>query len=324
LQDIGESMRYNIGKFWKNRKQPIEVRKKNSESLKKAYKEGRHKRVWLGEHFAKEHREKLKKSNEKTWKSLTLRIEHIKKARKRWKSKEARKKHAEIMKKRYQDRVLRAKMAIIIRQIKLQPENRKKAKEKAAEIHKQHPYLKKKFQRGLQVYLAIYELEKLLGKDNEKPHIKTLTKYKVRSKYERDAVNFLWFSRIKQEYETFCLFFPEMFCIPDIYLREFNIIIEIAGQFPRTRKKNMIKKQVYEKYNLPVIWLTPSSFANLHRNIILRLADQEIRKKARKFRLEYWTDPLNYKRIKALKEAKPEIYNAYMQELRKKYPRTNA
>ncbi len=316
--------RYNIGNYWKGKKQPESVRKKNSASLKQAYKEGRHKKVWLGEKFTKEHKDKIEKSNLEAWKSLTLRIEHIKKARERWKNKEARKKHAEILKKRYKDKVLRAKMAIILRQIKLQPEERKKAKEKATEVQKQHPYLKKKFWLGLQVYLATYELEKLLGKDRKEPEIKTLTRYKVRSKYERDAVNFLWFSKIKQEYETFCLFFPEMFCIPDIYLQEFNIIIEIAGQFPRTRKKNMEKKAVYEKYNIPVIWLTPSDFTNLHKNIILRLADNSIREKAKKFKLDYWTDPLNYKRIKILKEAKPEIYNAYMKEVKKKFPRTNA
>ncbi|MFH1307762.1 MAG: hypothetical protein ABIH72_02835 [archaeon] len=86
--------RYNIGLYWKGKKQPLEVRKKNSKSLKKAYKEGRHKKVWEGKHFSKEHKEKLRKSNIKTWQDEKLRQKvdkimtdwwkehpHIKKAR---------------------------------------------------------------------------------------------------------------------------------------------------------------------------------------------------------------------------------------------------
>ncbi len=312
--------RYNIGNFWKGRKQPEAVRKKNSESLKEAYAEGRHKKVWLKKHFTKEHKEKIKRSNKKTWQSITARIEHIKEARRRWKSKEARKKHAKIMKKRYEDRVLRAKMAILLRQAKLKPAARKKAREIAI----QHPYLKKDFRKRLEVYLATYELKMLLGSNKEKPAIRTLTRYWVRSSYERDAVNFLWFEKIKQEYETVCLFFPELFCIPDIYLPEFNIMIEIAGQFPRTRAKNMTKRKVYKKYKIPVIWLTPSDFASLHKNLILKIASKEIREKARKFNLNYWTNPLNYNRIKALKEEKPDIYNQYAKELKKEFPRTKS
>jgi hypothetical protein len=311
---------YNIGRFWKGRKQPESVRKKNSESLRQAYREGRHKKVWLKRKFTRGHKERIRKSNRKAWQGITLRIEQIKQARKRWKSKDARKKHAEIMKKRYEDRVLRAKMAIILRQAKLKPAARKKARE----ITIQHPYLKKDFKKRLEVYLATYELKMLLGKDKEKPTIRTLTRYKVRSSYEKDAVNFLWFEKIKQEYETICLFFPEMFCIPDIYLREFNIIIEIAGQFPKTRAKNTIKRKVYKKYNIPVVWLTPSSFADLHRSIILRITDRNMRKKSKKFSLKYWTNPLNYKRIKALKEKKPDIYNKYAKELKKEFPRTKS
>jgi len=66
-------MRYNIGLFWKGKKQPPAVRKKNSESLKLAYKTGKHKKVWKGKHFNREHREKLRKSNIETWKNIELR-----------------------------------------------------------------------------------------------------------------------------------------------------------------------------------------------------------------------------------------------------------
>jgi hypothetical protein len=65
--------RFDIGKFWKGRKQPISVRRKNSASLKLAYEKGKHKKVWLGKHFSKEHREKLRQSNIKSWQEPKLR-----------------------------------------------------------------------------------------------------------------------------------------------------------------------------------------------------------------------------------------------------------
>lgn len=66
-------MHFNIGKFWKNKRQPESVRKKNSESLKLAYKTGRHKKVWKGKHFSQEHKRKLRISNIKTWSNPELR-----------------------------------------------------------------------------------------------------------------------------------------------------------------------------------------------------------------------------------------------------------
>ena len=99
-----KNMRYNIGLFWKGKKQPLAVRKKNSESLKLAYIEGRHKKVWEGKHFSKEHREKLRKSNIETWKSIELRNKVDKIITKWWKEHpNVRKERSEKLKKYYRE-----------------------------------------------------------------------------------------------------------------------------------------------------------------------------------------------------------------------------
>ena len=75
-------MRFNIANFWKNKKQPESVRKKNSQSLKLAYQTGKHKKVCKGKHFSKLHKLKLRLSNLRAWKNAKLRnqLSRIKKS----------------------------------------------------------------------------------------------------------------------------------------------------------------------------------------------------------------------------------------------------
>ncbi|MEM3405560.1 MAG: hypothetical protein QW117_01135 [Candidatus Pacearchaeota archaeon] len=310
-----KSKKYNIGLFWKGKKQPLSVRLKNSLSLKKAYLEGRHKKVWSGKHFSKEHKEKLKRSNIKTWKNKELINKHKKIMKKRWKNKKERKKHSKIMKKVYENQELRAKIALKLIKIKRNLEEIKKAKQKAKEIWKQKPYLKERCKKALELYLLNYNLKKLLGKKENIERLKTLSGYVVKSKYEKNLANFLYLNKINAKYERYALFFPEMFCVPDFYLPKFNVFIEVYGQHPDAERKKRKKIKVYKKYKVPVIELTPSEFRNLNYFVISEIKSKEMIKKARNFNLKIWTNPLNNEITKEFKRKNPSLFKEYLNSL---------
>ncbi|PIU76154.1 hypothetical protein COS75_00495 [Candidatus Pacearchaeota archaeon CG06_land_8_20_14_3_00_35_12] len=65
--------RFDIGKFWKGRKQPAKTRMKRSRAIKKMLKAGKFK-IWnKGKHLSARHKEKLRISNLKTYESMILR-----------------------------------------------------------------------------------------------------------------------------------------------------------------------------------------------------------------------------------------------------------
>jgi len=310
--------RFDIGKFWKGKKQPLSVKMKNSLSLKEAYKTGKHKKVWLGKNFSKEHKEKLRKSNIKTWKNPELIKKHSQIMKKRWENKEEKIEQSKRMKKIYKDEKLRAKISLAVVKIKRKPEEIKKARKIAKEIWREKPYLKEKCKKSLEIYLLTYNLKKLLGKKLDVTKLKTLSGYIVKSKYEKMTANFLYLNNIKEEYEKYALFFPEMFCVPDFYLPEYNTFIEVYGQHPDAEKKKRIKIKVYKKYKIPVVSLTPSMFRDLNYFIISKIKSRKMKIMAEKFNLEYWTNPLNNEVLKELKQKDPSLFEEYIKSLTKK------
>lgn len=64
--------RFDIGKYWKGRKQPESVKKKRSEKIKELYAKGKWKPWNKGKKLSKKHREKLRKSNLLTYQNPKL------------------------------------------------------------------------------------------------------------------------------------------------------------------------------------------------------------------------------------------------------------
>ena len=65
--------RFDIGKYWKGRKQPESVKKKRSKTVLSLYKQGKWKPWNKGKKLSKKHREKLRKSNLLTYQNSKLR-----------------------------------------------------------------------------------------------------------------------------------------------------------------------------------------------------------------------------------------------------------
>lgn len=220
---------FNIGKFWKNKKQPESVRKKNSKSLKLAYKQGRHKKVWKGKHFSKKHKEKLRESNIKTWKNKSLR-----------------KKLSKIKKKYFNNPRNRYKIdRILTGWYKEHPKAKQKMKEKIIKYYLENPEAFQKFLEG--------------GKNSSR-HIKSKLGL-VRSKPEKFIADYLYDNKIKASYEKYSLFLKPWICTPDFYLKGW--LVEYYGGHPKSWKKKVIKNKLYKKYKIPVIAIQPYELRDL-------------------------------------------------------------
>ena len=301
--------RYNIAMFWKNKHQPESVRKKNSQSVKQAYQSGKHKKVWEGKHFTKEHKEKIRQSNKKAWKSISLRIEHIKISKKRWRNKAERKRQSKKLKKIWKNPLLRKKMSLKLKLYMKNPAVRKERSRIAKQIWKDKPYLKEKCRKGLLVYIQTNPEFAMrlatLGKKSSTHHLKTKLGYLVMSNGEKKIANFLFDKGIKAEYEKDILFFPESWCNPDFFLLNFNIFIEFYGGHYKAWKKKVLKNILYKKYKIPVIAITPAELGNLDYYLIKEI--DKIRKNKenkgyKDFNRNYWTNPLNPTRLKFLRK----------------------
>jgi hypothetical protein len=222
-------MRFNIQNFWLGRKQPASVRKKNSQSLKLAYQTGKHKKVWKGKHFSKLHKQRLRLSNLRAWKSAKLRNKLSR------------------VKKRYFEN----------------PKNRDKIDRILTEWYREHPKARQKMREMIiDYYLKNPKaFQKFLnGGKNHKLHIKSKLGL-VRSKPEKIISNYLYNNKIKAEYEKYSLFLKPWICTPDWYVKGW--FIEYYGGHPKSYKKKIIKNKLYKKYNIPVIAIQPYELRDL-------------------------------------------------------------
>ncbi len=219
--------RFDIGKFWKGRKQPLSVRRKRGESLK-----GRE--PWnAGRKLSELHKERLRISNIQAYgnKSLRMRMSRIKK--KQYVKTDLEKKIDRTVTKYYREH----------------PLMRRKQAQKAMDYFKRNP---RAFHRFLEA-----------GKNPLRKHIKTKPGFLVRSKGEKRIADFLFDNGIKAEYECKTFFLGGYFCTPDFYLVKKKVYIEFYGGYPGSWKKKVIKNRLYPKFGIPVVSITPSELDDL-------------------------------------------------------------
>ena len=104
------------------------------------------------------------------------------------------------------------------------------------------------------------------------PGIETTNGIKVRSSYEKQAVEFFTKSNIEFQYEPLILLHGRQFR-PDFYLPKLNLFIEICGynHMPHYRLRIAKKKQLYSKYNLKAIFIDYDGKGSLSKLISERL-----------------------------------------------------
>jgi DNA helicase-4 len=231
--------RFDIGKFWKNKHQPLKTRKKRSEKIKQLFLGGKWKPWNAGKHLSEEHKLHLKRSNIITYKSKKLRKKVGKSVRKAFSNENIRKKIDRGVTAYYREH----------------PNMKKEQAKKAMDYFKKNPKAFKKFLKA--------------GKNPLKKHIKTKQGELVRSKGEQAIANWLKDNKIPYQYESKTLFLDGYFCTPDFWMPKQKAYIEFYGGYPGSWKKKVIKNKLYKRYKLNVISITPSELSNLDKAIRL-------------------------------------------------------
>jgi len=148
-------------------------------------------------------------------------------------------------------------------------ELKKRIDRKVTEFWKNHPGLRKKKSDDVKKYYLNHPiaLKNLMeySKKSLKPHLKTKQGFIVRSKGEQKIANYLFDNKIKAEYESKALKFPEMICIPDFFLPKTKVYIEFYGGFPQAWKRKVEKNKIYKKHKVPCIFITPAELGDLKR-----------------------------------------------------------
>ena len=104
------------------------------------------------------------------------------------------------------------------------------------------------------------------------PGVETSIGLKVRSNYEKVAVEYFAKNNIEFQYEPLILLHGRQFR-PDFFLPEQNLFIEICGynHMPHYRLRITKKKQLYGKYNLNAIFINYDGKGSLGRLISEKL-----------------------------------------------------
>ena len=225
--------KYNIGNFWKGKKQPLSVVKKKSAAIKKLYASGKWKPWNTGKKWTLKVRKKIKASSIKTWSDKKLR-----------------KRHSLLKKKQYKLYDLE-----------------KKIDRTLTNWWKEHPNIKKEYSERMKKYYAknpaLFEKFMSGGRNFSKLLHRTKFGYKVRSKSEKKVADYLFDNKINALYESKVLRLDGWLCVPDFYIPSFKVYIEYYGGYPGTYKKKVVKNRLYKKYKIPVIAITPSELKRL-------------------------------------------------------------
>jgi len=229
--------RYDIGKFWKNKKQPSKTREKRSLKIRQMFLSGKWKPWNAGKHLSKAHKLKLRESNIKTYSDKNVRL------------KVGREVH-----KAFADSSIRKKIDRGVTGYYREHPNMKKAQaKKAVDYFRHHPEAFQKFMEA--------------GKNPLRRHIKTIQGELVRSKGEQQIADFLYKNKIPYLYEQKSIFLDGHLCTPDFWLPKSKSYIEFYGGYPGSWKKKVLKNKLYKKYKLKVNGVTPSELKNLGRVI---------------------------------------------------------
>jgi len=269
-----------------------EVRKKISSTLKKYFLN--HNPAWKGRHFSVKERKELSEKKIKflrknpLWKIEKSRQmkrfcsenpEFMRKAQKI--SISYMRRHPEILRRRrksirkaYKNPELRKKMSRIINaKYKANPEIARLIDKKVTAWWREHPNIRKERSKELKEFFIEHpeEFKKkfMNGKNNPfKQHIKTRQGFKVRSEGEKKIADFLFNKGIKCRYESETLILDGWVCVPDFYLRDYDVYIEFYGGFPGSRQKKVLKNRLYAKYSVACIFITPAELKNLDKEIL--------------------------------------------------------
>ena len=108
------------------------------------------------------------------------------------------------------------------------------------------------------------------GDNPASPRFRTKQKFLVRSRGEQKIADFLFFHKIKSEYEGKTLIFKKegQICTPDFYLPSRKVYIEFYGGYPKAWKKKIMKNKLYRKYKIPCIFITPAELRDLGKNLV--------------------------------------------------------
>lgn len=232
MKKVGKK-RYDIGKLWRGKEQPLRARLKRSLAIKRKWQEGSWKPWNKGKKLSLAHRKRLRKSNILAYKNKALRKKVGRAVRKAFLDENIRKKIDRSVTLYYQEHLLA----------------KREQAEKAMNYFRKNPDA---FDRFLKA-----------GRNPLKKHLKTKQGFLVRSKGEQKIANFLFDRKISAFYESKTLFLDGFFCTPDFWLPKFKTYIEFYGGYPGSWKKKVIKNKLYKKYNLKVIGITPSELREL-------------------------------------------------------------
>jgi len=283
--------RFDIGKFWKNKKQPLKTKRKRSEKIKQLFLGGKWKPWNIRQPLTKQHKQKLQASNILKWKSPALRklMSQIKRAY--WTRAREEEQSLRIKKFWHENpEKLKSMRQKIIRKYKtsnwendigkavreyyrLNPESRMMMRKKQKELYKNHPTMRRERQAAADLYYATHPDERrhFFGYKAKKTRYKTVLGY-VKSRIEKAVLDYLSKPEIYRlllpEYEPFTLYLDRTKPIPDVYLRKLNIIIEIYGGHPGAWQRKVKKNRDYRKEKIPVISITPSETWNLDRYLL--------------------------------------------------------
>lgn len=266
------------------------------QKMKKGERWGRKYRKLMKKIMArKSYKEKISLASKKMWRSPRIRKRIILGIRRIAKDVEHRKRLREIWtKERRKEQSLRKKKLY-----ELSPEIKRKIAEKLKERYRNKPYLRIKLSREKQEY---YEKNPEARENLLKYYSSGTRSIKalgvvVKSEGEKIINDILFNAGIKPGYEQVELNFPEMDPNPDFfpsgkceYGEIGNVFLEFYGGFPGTRTRNIRKKQLYEKYKVPVLIITPAELKiNNFKDYLLReLVRLSRSKQARNFRLSRW------------------------------------
>ncbi len=306
--------RFDISKFWLNKKQPESTRKKRSRTMKQLHKLGRLQPWNKNESLSKQHKEKLQASNTLTWKSPELKklMSRIKRAywtgaRKKRQSRRIKKfwrENPEKLKSMRQKIIQKYRATDWEKEIgkavreyyKLNPKARILMRKRQKELYKNHPTMRKERQAIADLYYATHDEERrhFMHYRKGKARYRTSFGY-VKSSYEKGVADFLSipyvFRLTGAEYEPFTLYLTHTKPIPDFYLRKLRVIIEVYGGLPEAWKRKVKKNRDYRSLKIPVIAITPGEMWNLDYSLLKQAIKLSKTQEAKNFKPEKFMKP---------------------------------
>lgn len=156
------------------------------------------------------------------------------------------------------------------------PELREISSLRAKEIYKEHPHLKEESKIRLFEFVKKHPKAVKNGWGNPSNHdMKTIKGDLVRSNYERIVADTLYSHHVRYNYEEKAIIFDKeiKFSIPDFFLPDYNLLIEVFGLFDdeKSLAKMRWKIKYYKKYKIPFIPLYPEDILNLKTSLLNKL-----------------------------------------------------